>query len=479
MPCRPPGGRRRGEWTGSSSAAKAAGPAPCTPQWARDVVGQCAEHSTAAWFKQWGSWGPADWKPEHRAGEDQAAYVRRAAATGATHAYAPDAHLRGHQRRSSPTSSRGRGERDQRPHAAAWSEDPPVGQGQGRAPARRPARSRRCPPPRTGPRKGPRHDRRAQPNCPVPPGRASRRDQARRRSWSRCSATTAGQAPSATVRSSSPRPRLPAPPAAQTWSASACGRRAGWALTSTRSRPPGRTGGASSTTRPRPRPGGPTATGSGSSPCPGPSPPPSLPEGWGLMELPASGRRFKIRVPAETRKDITLTVPLLVELLRRAPNYKRLAGDRRTFAASTATASPSSTGPGARRPTTAAACPGRTGSASTCCSRSKTRSASPWTPTPAGREPRSKRSPPPSWPRSWPTPGTHVTIQRRKEDLDHQRRRLREAAMPASSTPRPVRPQGRQAPPTTPGPPWPRPGTSRQGNRKCPKTPNLTARTST
>jgi protein gp37 len=70
---------------------------PMHPQWARDVVGQCAEHSTAAWFKQWGSWGPADWKPEHRAGEDQAAYVRRAAATGATHAYAPDAHLRGHQ----------------------------------------------------------------------------------------------------------------------------------------------------------------------------------------------------------------------------------------------------------------------------------------------------------------------------------------------------------------------------------------------
>lgn len=47
-----------------------------------------------------------------------------------------------------------------------------------------------------------------------------------------------------------------------------------------------------------------------------------LPEGWGLMELPASGRRLKIRVAAETRKDITLTVPLLVELLRRADNQR-------------------------------------------------------------------------------------------------------------------------------------------------------------
>jgi hypothetical protein len=47
-----------------------------------------------------------------------------------------------------------------------------------------------------------------------------------------------------------------------------------------------------------------------------------LPEGWGLMEMPASGRRFKVRVQAVTRKDIRLTVPLLVELLRRADNQR-------------------------------------------------------------------------------------------------------------------------------------------------------------
>jgi hypothetical protein len=47
-----------------------------------------------------------------------------------------------------------------------------------------------------------------------------------------------------------------------------------------------------------------------------------LPEGWGLMEFPASGRRFKIVVKPATRTDIRLTVPLLVELLRRADNQR-------------------------------------------------------------------------------------------------------------------------------------------------------------
>lgn len=47
-----------------------------------------------------------------------------------------------------------------------------------------------------------------------------------------------------------------------------------------------------------------------------------LPEGWGLMEMPASGRRFKVIIPAESRKDIRLTVPLMVELLRRADNQR-------------------------------------------------------------------------------------------------------------------------------------------------------------
>jgi hypothetical protein len=53
-----------------------------------------------------------------------------------------------------------------------------------------------------------------------------------------------------------------------------------------------------------------------------------LPEGWGLMELPATGRRFKVRVTAVTRKDIILTVPLLIELLRRADNQRLAEIDR-------------------------------------------------------------------------------------------------------------------------------------------------------
>ena len=53
-----------------------------------------------------------------------------------------------------------------------------------------------------------------------------------------------------------------------------------------------------------------------------------LPAGWGLLELPASGRRFKAVVQAETRKDIRLTVPLLVELLRRADNARLAEIDR-------------------------------------------------------------------------------------------------------------------------------------------------------
>lgn len=53
-----------------------------------------------------------------------------------------------------------------------------------------------------------------------------------------------------------------------------------------------------------------------------------LPEGWGLLEFPASGRRFKIRVPAQSRKDTRLTVPLLVELLRRTDNQRLAQIDR-------------------------------------------------------------------------------------------------------------------------------------------------------
>lgn len=53
-----------------------------------------------------------------------------------------------------------------------------------------------------------------------------------------------------------------------------------------------------------------------------------LPAGWGLLELPRTGRRFKTVVTAETRQDIRLSVPLLVELLRRADNARLSEIDR-------------------------------------------------------------------------------------------------------------------------------------------------------
>jgi hypothetical protein len=49
--------------------------------------------------------------------------------------------------------------------------------------------------------------------------------------------------------------------------------------------------------------------------------PGELPEGWGLMELPSSGRRFKVKVPAASKKP-ELTVGLLIELLRRSDNAR-------------------------------------------------------------------------------------------------------------------------------------------------------------
>lgn len=49
--------------------------------------------------------------------------------------------------------------------------------------------------------------------------------------------------------------------------------------------------------------------------------PGELPQGWGLMELPSSGRRFKVKVPAASKKP-ELTVGLLIELLRRSDNAR-------------------------------------------------------------------------------------------------------------------------------------------------------------
>jgi hypothetical protein len=53
-----------------------------------------------------------------------------------------------------------------------------------------------------------------------------------------------------------------------------------------------------------------------------------LPAGWGLLELPRSGRRFRTVVRADTRQDVQLTVPLLVEMIRRADNARLAQIDR-------------------------------------------------------------------------------------------------------------------------------------------------------
>lgn len=49
--------------------------------------------------------------------------------------------------------------------------------------------------------------------------------------------------------------------------------------------------------------------------------PAELPEGWGLMELPATGRRFRVVVRAASKQP-ELTVGLLIELLRRSDNAR-------------------------------------------------------------------------------------------------------------------------------------------------------------
>lgn len=151
-----------------------------------------------------------------------------------------------------------------------------------------------------------------------------------------------------------------------------------------------------------------------------------LPEGWGLMELPASGRRVKVRVPAETRKDITLTVPLLVELLRRADNQRLAEIDElrrqhrdsiaeldRTWRAKTDDGSGLSWENRQRldllrQVEDALGVPLEAHAG--------------WPRTPL------KAVTPAELAAFLADAGDHVTLQRRKEDLDRERRRLREAA---------------------------------------------------
>lgn len=57
------------------------------PDWARTLRDQCAEARISYLFKQWGEWGPAEWKPERLDGETDDAYKTRAEAIGATHCH--------------------------------------------------------------------------------------------------------------------------------------------------------------------------------------------------------------------------------------------------------------------------------------------------------------------------------------------------------------------------------------------------------
>jgi protein gp37 len=97
--CRRCGGTGTGpgllDWIiiGGESGAKAR---PMHPQWALDLYRQC-QGKVPVWFKQWGSWGPAEWVPSRAAGESWEDYKARAAATAATHAYPVTAHLNGHR----------------------------------------------------------------------------------------------------------------------------------------------------------------------------------------------------------------------------------------------------------------------------------------------------------------------------------------------------------------------------------------------
>lgn len=164
-----------------------------------------------------------------------------------------------------------------------------------------------------------------------------------------------------------------------------------------------------------------------------------LPEGWGLMELPASGRRFKVRVPAETRKDITLTVPLLVELLRRADNQRLAEIDelRRQHRDSIAELD---------RTWRA-----KTGDGSGLSGENRQRLSLLQQVEDALGVPLDAHAGWPRTPLKAVTPAElaafladardNVTLQRRKEDLDRERRSLREAA--AGVLDRTARPAGR------------------------------------
>ncbi len=66
---------------------------PMHPDWVRTLRDECADAGVPFFFKQWGAWGPAEWKVERQPDEAIEDFKVRAEAEGATHAIAPWGHL--------------------------------------------------------------------------------------------------------------------------------------------------------------------------------------------------------------------------------------------------------------------------------------------------------------------------------------------------------------------------------------------------
>lgn len=69
------------------------GARPMHPGWARSLRDQCRRAGVPFLFKQWGEWGPAEWKPERRPDEGASEWKTRANNTAATHAFTGGAYM--------------------------------------------------------------------------------------------------------------------------------------------------------------------------------------------------------------------------------------------------------------------------------------------------------------------------------------------------------------------------------------------------
>jgi protein gp37 len=75
---------------------------PAHPAWVSDLRDQCREGQVPAWFKQWGTWGPAPWRADQEPGESDDAYRARAESACATHSYPQQAYLDHHHLIAAP-----------------------------------------------------------------------------------------------------------------------------------------------------------------------------------------------------------------------------------------------------------------------------------------------------------------------------------------------------------------------------------------